>query len=173
MDTLTGAATLLGLTGDGKSTPAIAFNTDGTLYGLKGTLNESNKLVTINTTNGSGTEIGSLGKSGLQAIIIRNVVTDVKENNEGAGVTSYELLQNYPNPWNPITTIGYSLKENTQVKLTLLNILGEELMVLVNEEQNKGYHKLEFNGSKLSSGVYFYRLQAGDFIQTRKMILLK
>ena len=173
VDTLTGAATLLGLTGDGKSTPAIAFNTDGTLYGLKGTLNESNKLITINTTNGSGSEIGSLGKSGLQAIIMRNVVTDVKENNEGAGVTSYELLQNYPNPWNPITTIGYSLKENIQVKLTLLNILGEELMVLVNEEQNKGYHKLEFNGAKLSSGVYFYRLQAGDFIQTRKMILLK
>jgi hypothetical protein len=173
IDTLTGTATLVGLTGDGQSTPAIAFNTDGTLYGLKGTLNESNKLITINTTNGSGSEIGSLGKSGLQAIIMRNVVTDVKENNEGAGVTSYELLQNYPNPWNPITTIGYTLKENIQVKLTLLNVLGEELSVLINEEQDKGFHKVDFSGSKLSSGVYFYRLQAGDFLQTRKMILLK
>ena len=83
------------------------------------------------------------------------------------------MFQNYPNPWNPITTIGYTLKENIQVKLTLLNILGEELSVLVNEEQNRGYHKVDFNGSKLSSGVYFYRLQAGDFGQTRKMILLK
>ena len=170
---LTGAATLIGLTGDGQSTPSIAFNSDGTLYGLKGTGTAINTLITIDKTNGHGTQIGSLGKSGLQAIIMRNVVTDVKENNEGAGVTSYELFQNYPNPWNPITTIGYSLKENIQVKLTLLNILGEELMVLVNEEQNKGYHKVDFNGSKLSSGVYFYRLQAGDFVQTRKMILLK
>ena len=173
IDTLTGTATLVGLTGDGQSTPSIAFNSDGTLYGLKGTGTAINKLITINTTNGSGTEIGSLGKSGLQAIIMRNVVTDVKDNNEGAGLTSYELFQNYPNPWNPITTIGYTLKENIQVKLTLLNILGEELSVLVNEEQNRGYHKVDFNGSKLSSGVYFYRLQAGDFIQTRKMILLK
>ncbi|MBE0539158.1 MAG: T9SS type A sorting domain-containing protein [Ignavibacterium sp.] len=173
IDTLTGAATLVGLTGDGKGTPSIAFNTDGTLYGLKGIGTAINTLITIDKANGHGTEIGSLGKSGLQAIIMRNVVTDVKENNEGTGLNSYALFQNYPNPWNPITTIGYSLKENIQVKLTLLNILGEELTVLVKEEQDKGYHKVDFNGSNLSSGVYFYRLQAGSFVQTRKMILLK
>jgi hypothetical protein len=173
VDTLTGAATLLGLTGDGKSTPSIAFNTDGTLYGLKGTLNESNKLITINTTNGSGSEIGSLGKSGLQTIFVSALITGVDEKNNNLELSSYELLQNYPNPWNPITTIGYSLKENIQVKLSLLNILGEEVAVLVNEEQDKGFHKVDFNAANLSSGVYFYRLQAGDFVQTRKMILLK
>ena len=119
IDTLTGAATLLGLTGDGKPTISIAFNDDGTLYGLKGRLTETNKLITISTTDGSGSEIGTLGKTGLQAIIMRGVITDIKENNEGAGLTSYELFQNYPNPWNPSTTIGYTLKEKIQVKLTI------------------------------------------------------
>jgi hypothetical protein len=85
----------------------------------------------------------------------------------------YALEQNYPNPFNPTTTIGYVLKEKTNAKLILLNAIGEEIAVLVNEEQDKGFHKVDFNARTLASGVYFYRLQAGDFVQTRKMILLK
>lgn len=71
-------------------------------------------------------------------------------------------------------------REKNDAKLTLLNAIGEEIAVLVNEEQDKGYHKLEFNGSKLSSGVYFYRLQvypansrASNFMATKKMLLMK
>ena len=85
----------------------------------------------------------------------------------------FSLLQNYPNPFNPTTTIGYVLQEKSNAKLTLLNALGEEIAVLVNEEQDKGYHKVEIDGSKLSSGVYFYKLVAGNFINTKKMILMK
>lgn len=85
----------------------------------------------------------------------------------------FTLEQNYPNPFNPTTTIGYVLQEKSNAKLTLLNALGEEIAVLINEEQEKGYHKVEFDGSKLTSGVYFYQLKAGEFIQTKKMILLR
>jgi len=83
------------------------------------------------------------------------------------------LLENYPNPFNPTTTIGYVLQEKSSAKLTVLNALGEEVAVLVNEEQDKGYHKVEFDGSKLSSGVYFYKLVAKDFVSTKKMMLVR
>ena len=62
----------------------------------------------------------------------------------------------------------YVLKEKTMAKIILLNAIGEEITVLVNEEQDKGFHKVEFNASTLASGVYFYRLQAGEFVQTRE-----
>jgi hypothetical protein len=88
-------------------------------------------------------------------------------------ILSYSLEQNYPNPFNPSTTISYGLKEKSNAKLTLLNAIGEEIAVLVNEEQDKGYHKVEFDGSQLSSGVYFYQLKAREYLQTKKMILLK
>ena len=88
-------------------------------------------------------------------------------------LNNYSLEQNYPNPFNPTTTIGYVLQEKSNAKLTLLNSLGEEIAVLVNGEQDKGYHKIEFDGTRLSSGVYFYQLKAGTFIDTKKMILLR
>jgi hypothetical protein len=92
---------------------------------------------------------------------------------EVISLTSYSLEQNYPNPFNPSTTIKYGLKEKGNVKLTLLNLLGEEIAILVNEEQDKGYHKVELNAQNLPSGVYFYQLKAGNFIDTKKMILLR
>jgi hypothetical protein len=85
----------------------------------------------------------------------------------------YTLEQNYPNPFNPATTIGYVLKEKTNTKLILFSTIGEEIAVLVNEVQEKGFHKVNFNASAFTSGVYFYRLHAGDFVETKKMILLK
>ena len=85
----------------------------------------------------------------------------------------FSLFQNYPNPFNPTTTIGYVLQEKSNAKLILLNTIGEEIAVLVNEEQDKGYHKVEFDGSKLTSGVYFYKLQGRSFVETKKMILLR
>ena len=86
---------------------------------------------------------------------------------------SYLLEQNYPNPFNPTTKIGYGIKEKSNVKITILNSIGEEVAMLVNEEKESGYHTVEFNATNLPSGVYFYQLRAGDFIQTKKMLLLK
>ncbi|MFC2134576.1 T9SS type A sorting domain-containing protein [Bacteroidota bacterium] len=91
---------------------------------------------------------------------------------------SYSLEQNYPNPFNPSTTIEYSIpalatESETSVKLMIYDILGKQVEVLVNETKRPGVYQVEFNASKFSSGVYFYTLQAGDFIQSKKMILLK
>ena len=83
------------------------------------------------------------------------------------------LSQNYPNPFNPSTTIRYSIPQRTQVALTVFNTLGQQVATLVNEIQDAGYHDVKFDGSGLASGVYIYRLQAGDFVQTKRSLLLK
>ena len=85
----------------------------------------------------------------------------------------FMLSQNYPNPFNPVTIINYQLAMNNFVTLKVYNTLGEEVATLVNEEKPAGKFDVTFDASKLSSGIYFYRLKAGSFIQTKKMILLK
>ena len=86
---------------------------------------------------------------------------------------TYALNQNYPNPFNPITNIQFTIPEQADVKLRIYNILGRQVDVLVNETLTIGHHKILWNPKNLSSGVYFYKLEAGSFIKTRKMILLK
>jgi len=85
----------------------------------------------------------------------------------------FELSQNYPNPFNPTTTISYNITEPSIVKLTIYNLLGQEIKTLVNEFKEAGVHTVNFNASELNSGLYIYKLQAGTFTQTRKMTLLK
>jgi hypothetical protein len=85
----------------------------------------------------------------------------------------FELSQNYPNPFNPTTTIRFNLSEAGNVKLTLFNILGQEIRTLVNEFKEAGTHTINFNASDLNSGMYIYKIEAGSFVQTRKMTLVK
>jgi len=85
----------------------------------------------------------------------------------------YELSQNYPNPFNPITTIHFSLPESGNVKLILYNTLGQEVRSIVNEYKDSGTHIINFNASGLSSGAFIYKLTAGTFSMTRKMIVIK
>jgi hypothetical protein len=85
----------------------------------------------------------------------------------------FALSQNYPNPFNPSTTIKYDLPVDTRVSLKLFNILGQEVLTLVNEEQKAGYKSVEWNASNVASSVYFYRIQAGDFVASKKLLLLK
>ena len=93
---------------------------------------------------------------------------------DGSNVPNeYNLYQNYPNPFNPTTTIRYQVPGLSFVTLKVYDVLGNEVAVLLNEEKPAGYYNIEFNASLLSSGIYFYRLQAGDFIQTKMMILMK
>ena len=86
---------------------------------------------------------------------------------------SYGISQNYPNPFNPTTMIDYQLPLNSYVTLKVYDILGREVAILINGKQNVGYYSTTFNGTKLTSGVYFYMLQAGSFIETKKLVLLK
>lgn len=90
-----------------------------------------------------------------------------------SGTKEFELSQNYPNPFNPATTIKYTLPQAGNVKLTLYNMLGQEIKVLVNEMQEAGTHTIKLNASDLKSGVYVYKIENGSFIQTRKMTLVK
>ena len=94
---------------------------------------------------------------------------------EAAGLVPHEfaLSQNYPNPFNPVTTIEYQLPVDAKVMLKVYDILGSEVATLVNEQREAGYYKLSFYGSHLASGTYFFRLSANDFVQIKKMILMK
>ena len=86
---------------------------------------------------------------------------------------SFMLEQNYPNPFNPTTVIRYLLPASVSVTLTVYDLLGREVTTLVNERMNAGVHEATFSGSGLSSGVYFYRLSAGDFVQTKRLMVLR
>jgi hypothetical protein len=86
---------------------------------------------------------------------------------------SFNLKQNYPNPFNPTTIISYSILTSGNVTLKIYDILGREMAELLNEYQSAGMHSVSFDASKLSSGVYFYRLKVNDFVMSKKMILLK
>jgi hypothetical protein len=99
------------------------------------------------------------------------IVTGVEE--EELKPLSYKLGQNYPNPFNPNTQIKYSVPRSSQVTLKIFNTLGEEIETLVNEEKTVGTYESNWNAANLPSGVYFYQLRASDFVQTKKMILLK
>jgi photosystem II stability/assembly factor-like uncharacterized protein len=85
----------------------------------------------------------------------------------------FALEQNYPNPFNPITTIKYNLPFRTQVTLQVFNLLGEEVKTLVNDVKEAGSYEVEFNAGSLSSGIYFYKIEAGYFIEAKKMVVLK
>lgn len=92
---------------------------------------------------------------------------------ESEPVNDFNLSQNYPNPFNPSTNIDYSIKSSTNVRLKVYNMLGEEVVTLVNEIQNAGHYSIEFKSNGLPSGVYFYSLQAEGKVLTKKMLLLK
>ncbi|MGB5288573.1 MAG: T9SS type A sorting domain-containing protein, partial [Ignavibacteriaceae bacterium] len=80
---------------------------------------------------------------------------------------------NYPNPFNPSTSIHFSIPSSEFVTLKVFDMLGNEVATIINEEKPAGSYQVEFNASQLSSGIYFYTINAGSFIETRKMILLK
>lgn len=85
----------------------------------------------------------------------------------------FKLHQNYPNPFNPSTVIKYAIPERSYVLIKVYNIAGEELVTLVNVEKDQGWYELNFNPRGLSSGVYIFRMNAGNFVSTKKMMLIK
>ena len=107
-------------------------------------------------------------------IYLNRTVTSIKNSHLlNSEITNYQLVQNFPNPYNPTTVIKYQIPELSFVALKVYNVLGKQIKVLVNEEKPVGTYEIEFNAAGLPSGVYFYRLQAGDFVETKKMVLLR
>lgn len=105
----------------------------------------------------------------------KDLTASVVSNNQLLGdlPDDYALQKNYPNPFNPSTTIAFSLPEVADVQLDVFNIIGQKVATLVSQQMEAGQHTVRFNASRLSSGLYFYRIQAGDFVSTQKMMLVK
>jgi hypothetical protein len=113
-------------------------------------------------------------KSGFLVYPFRSPLSSgIRANGGSEAPTTYELSQNYPNPFNPTTGVRFQVPGVSDVKLIVYDILGREVATLVNERKAAGRYEVRFDASGLASGVYIYRLTAGSFVQTRKMILLK
>jgi photosystem II stability/assembly factor-like uncharacterized protein len=114
---------------------------------------------------------GTLQNGGVYRRPLTDLITDVE--NDQTNLGEFFLEQNYPNPFNPSTTIEYSIPQAGLVTIKIYDILGKEVATLVSEEKQMGGYTVNFNASNLSSGIYFYRLQAGSFMKTKNMMLIK
>jgi photosystem II stability/assembly factor-like uncharacterized protein len=148
----------------------VTTNSGGTWIAVNAGLAQST-IVTSFTVSETNLFAGT-SSSGVWRRPLNEMITAISSRSKEAPV-QYELAQNYPNPFNPSTTIRYALPARSHVTLTVFNTLGQSVATLVNEDQDGGYHTAEFNGSGLASGVYFYRLQAGEFGKSRRLVLLK
>ena len=117
-------------------------------------------------------------KNGVIYISHNNIILDnfqlTSVNDDKTSTSmSFKLYQNYPNPFNPSTTIKFTINKKEKVSLTVLNLIGQEVKTLVDEEKEQGNYEVKFNASNLPSGIYFYRLQVGSLVKTNKMVFLK
>lgn len=139
----------------------------------------------IQQSNSSYTLNGSLGQAiigqsqntinqvqaGFWYIYYQNVMTDIAE--ETILPTEFKLEQNYPNPFNPSTIIKFAIPERASVLIKIYDPLGSEVRTLINEEMDRGWYTREFNAVGFASGFYIYRMQAGNYISTKKMLVIK
>jgi lysophospholipase L1-like esterase len=135
-----------------------------------------NKFQFVNWTE-NGIEVSKLPIFSITLTTNRNfeanftLVTNVEKESGTPG--SYSLKQNYPNPFNPMTKIHFSMPKEAHVKITVFNSLGQEIRKLIDKELKEGNYSIIFNGLEMPSGIYFYKIQSGNFTQTKKMILMK
>ena len=153
----------------------IRFTTDGG----GGWLEDPDLTVQLNGVNLKrisvyNNNIGTImADSGLSITAARDSSFFTGVEDEPKPISSYSLSQNYPNPFNPSTKINYSIPKSGMVTIKIFDMLGQEILTLVDEEKPVGNYEIEFISSSLSSGVYFYQLKAGSFTDTKKLILLK
>jgi hypothetical protein len=116
-----------------------------------------------------------IGNTGLihDTLTLANQLAGVEGQLNPGIPQEFRLEQNYPNPFNPSTTIRYGLPVRSHVRVAVFNTLGQQVAVLQNGEQEAGYHEVKFDGSKLASGVYLYRMQAGSYVETKKLLLVR
>ena len=155
----------------------------GSITGTPVKFEDNNNLTTSSTGEDTvtfHTQFGSINPAWYSAwdYNTQSVVTSIGDNFDGEIPDSPELYNNYPNPFNPNTTIRFALPKAQNVKLVVYNALGQKVYTLFDGKQRKGLHIAQWNGidqrgRQVSSGVYFYRLEAEDFEMTKKMVLLK
>ena len=153
--------------GTGNTDGAILYSSNnGINWSTYFTMNDIGLCITFASTGN-----GWIGcTSG--AIYRYSAPVEVKNNNTSSTI-KYILEQNYPNPFNPNTVISYSILTNSHVQLKVYDMTGREIVTLVDKFQNSGTHKIQFTAKQLPSGIYFYKLFAGNFVDVKKMILLK
>ena len=164
----------------------VAITVNGTTSSVAGELVDANgTVVDFNNSTGnnpftltapdSGTYTVNAGfknpSKKWDSVMVNISLTDVGEN--PSNPASFELFDNYPNPFNPSTTLRYSIPEASFTSVKIYDALGNEVSSLVNETKSAGTYEVEFNASDLSSGIYYYTLNAGSFTETKKMILIK
>ncbi len=174
VDLATGDTTIIGHTGLNIQTNDIVFDENENLYGVIGASSELNDFVSIDISNGVGTVIGSVGMKNVLGLAFEETgVTSVEDDVNKTVPTEFSLEQNYPNPFNPSTRIRYSVPQNSNVELKVFDILGRKVITLVNEIKSVGTYEIYYNAVGLPSGIYFYQLRAGDYVEIKKMLLLK
>lgn len=140
-------------------------------------INSSSNNPFILTATSAGTYTVNAGfknpslKYGTAAVVIN--ISGIDEKFIGTNPDRFQLYSNYPNPFNPTTKIRYSIKETAHTSLKVYDITGTEIMTLVNEERPAGIYEVELDADNLASGTYIYKLQSGNFSQTKKMILIR
>jgi len=178
----TGDTTIVGHTGLNNLTNDIVFDDNLNLYGIIGSSSQLNDFISIDSGTGVGAIIGSVGlKHILSLAFIEDNPAGIKTSSSYEIPAEYELIQNYPNPFNSITNIKFRISNFGFVSLKVYDILGNEVATLVDEELQAGEYEVKYNtanyldrqGSDLTSGIYFYQLRTGSYIQTRKMVLIK
>ena len=178
IDKTTGQTTLVGPTGI-SATAGIEFDADGKLFGVGTVSGSAPGLIRIDTTSGTATVIGPVGSGGINSLGIRGtVVTGIDDGLSEALPKHFVLEQNYPNPFNPATAIRYSLPVASDVTLTIYDLVGRKVLTLVKTVQLPGEHEAVWEGknaagAEVSSGIYIYQLRASDFIERRKMLLIR
>lgn len=168
------------LVGSGNS-PNVYFAggaTDGKTYYLNDVYDDTSAAVTF--SGGSLNFSATLPAYGSAVFVLSDSLIELSvppfdsvNTGNGKVPANYMLEQNYPNPFNPTTTIGYQLSAVSQVTLKVYDVLGREVTTLVSRKENAGSYTVRFDGSRLSSGVYFYRLTAGGFTNVKKLMLVK
>jgi hypothetical protein len=166
----------------------VRITVTGTTSGVAGELVDNNgTVVAVNdgpTTNpfilaapSPGTYTVNAGfknpsrEWGTTSVVVN--VTGIEENLVGFNPNSFELYTNYPNPFNPTTKIRYAIAQTSFTTLKVYSITGKEVATLINEEKTPGVYEVNFDGKNLASGIYFYKLQAGNFTDVKEMVLLK
>lgn len=165
---------------DDAADSTMKYNSVGFQAPFSPTVKPTNPLSAFNGSNCKGwwklriIDAGSVGRGYVSGWGIHFKGTFSTGINEvTATPTRFALYQNYPNPFNPLTTVKFDVANDARAKISLFDVLGREVVVLLDEFKKAGSYEVEFDGSKRASGLYFYRIHAGDFVDTKKMALIK